>query len=57
MMLGNRNKIYFLIILLSVVSPSLRAMHSDVLQRGYVGRRIFIRIGLRNALFVYRPYR
>jgi hypothetical protein len=45
MMLVNRNEEYFVIILLTVVSPSLRAMHSHVLQHGYLGRRIFISIG------------
>jgi hypothetical protein len=57
MMLGNRNEEHFLLICLSVVSPSLRAMHSHVLQRGYLDRRIFIRISLPDALFVDRPHR
>ena len=57
MLLSNRNKEYFLIILLSVVSPNLMAMHSHVLQRRYLGRRIFISIGLRDALLADRPHR
>ena len=42
MMLGERYEEYFLIILLRVVSPGVRAMYSRALELGYVGRRIFI---------------
>ncbi len=56
MMLGKRNEEYFVIVSLCVVSPGLRAMHSHVLQRGYLERRIFIRIRLPNALFVDRSH-
>jgi hypothetical protein len=55
MMLGNRNKENFIIILLSIVSSNFMAVHSYRLQRGYVGRRIFISVGVRDALFVDRP--
>jgi hypothetical protein len=55
MMLGNRNKENFITILLSIVSSNFMAVYSDLLQRGYVGRRIFISVGLRDALFVDRP--
>ena len=54
MMLDKRNEEYFVIVSLCVVSPGLRAMHSHVLQRGYLERRIFIRIRLPDALFVDR---
>lgn len=56
MMLGKRNEKYFVNVSLCVVSPGLRAMHSHVLQRGYLERRIFIRIRLPNALFVDRSH-
>jgi hypothetical protein len=56
MMLGKRNEEYFVIVSLCVVSPGLRAMHSHVLQRGYVERRIFIGIRLPDALFVDRSH-
>jgi hypothetical protein len=56
MMLGKRNEEYFVIVSLCVVSPGLRAMHSHVLKRGYLERRIFIRIRLRDALFVDRSH-
>ena len=55
MMLGNWNKKYFIVILLSIVSSNFMAVHSDLLQRGYVGRRIFISVGVRDALFIDWP--
>ena len=57
MMLGKRNEEYFVIVSLCVVPSCLRAMHSHVLQRGYLNRRIFIRIRLPEALFVDRSHR
>jgi hypothetical protein len=47
--LGNRNEEYFIIILLSIVSSDSRTVHPVVLERGYVRRRIFIGIGVRDA--------
>ena len=55
MMLGNRNKENFTTILLGIVSSNFMAVHPDLLECGYVGRRIFISVGVRDALFVYRP--
>jgi hypothetical protein len=54
-MLGNWNKENFIVVLLSIVSSNFMAVHSDVLQRSYVGRWVLISIGVRDALFVHRP--
>ena len=57
MMLRHRNKENFILVLLSIVSSNFMAVHSDVLQRSYVGRWILIRVGIRDALFVHRSTR
>jgi hypothetical protein len=54
MMLCHRNKENFIVVPLSIVSSNLMAVHSDFLQRSYVGRWILISVGVRDALFVHR---
>ena len=54
MMLCHRNKENFIVVPLSIVSSNFMAVHSDFIQRSYVGRWILISVGVRDALFVHR---